>query len=478
MDLTPVQFFLTFLVTVNSLGFHGFHFKGLEEPKWIGTRNIGEKWIEQPIDHFNHRDNRTWKMRYFEEDKYFNNSGPIFVMLGGEWTISPGYLQTGLMHSLAEQHGALMFYTEHRYYGKSRPTKDMSSSHLQYLSVDQALADVAYLMKQVKNERNIEKSKVIVFGGSYAGNMAAWIRIKYPHLIQGAVASSAPVRAKADFPEYYQVVTKSLKKYNEACSETINTALEQIKQLLLSEGGQEEIKKAFNFCSTVNATSEKDTSFFMNYLAEVFAGTVQYNKVNHTSNTSGISKVCDRMMNATDGKEYQRLARLTQKGSSCKNITYWDFVNEMRNTTWDTNSASRVWYHQTCVEFGYYQTSYSKDSSAFGNSFNLDFFVDMCSDIFGEYHDKDLVDYGVNRTNIEYGGKFPDVTNVIFVNGDIDPWHALSVLEDLNESSPAIFISGSSHCQDLKEDEVSDIPALTDARKQIRNIISKWLSST
>jgi len=43
-----------------------------------------------------------------------------------------------------------------------------------------------------------------------------------------------------------------------------------------------------------------------------------------------------------------------------------------------------------------------------------------------------------------YGGRLPDLKNVIFTNGDIDPWHALSVLEDLNASSPAIVIKGSS----------------------------------
>ena len=41
-----------------------------------------------------------------------------------------------------------------------------------------------------------------------------------------------------------------------------------------------------------------------------------------------------------------------------------------------------------------------------------------------------------------YGGKLPDVKNVLFVNGNVDPWHVLSVLEDLNESSPSILIDG------------------------------------
>lgn len=61
--------------------------------------------------------------RYFDEEKYFNASGPIFIMLGGEWAISPGALQSGLMHDLGKEHGALMFYTEHRYYGISKPTQ-------------------------------------------------------------------------------------------------------------------------------------------------------------------------------------------------------------------------------------------------------------------------------------------------------------------------------------------------------------------
>jgi len=41
-----------------------------------------------------------------------------------------------------------------------------------------------------------------------------------------------------------------------------------------------------------------------------------------------------------------------------------------------------------------------------------------------------------------YGGQLPDIQNVIFTNGDIDPWHRLSVLRDLNAFSSAIVIKG------------------------------------
>lgn len=45
-------------------------------------------------------------------------------MIGGEWQIGPGHILPGqLVFDMAKESNGLLIYTEHRYYGKTRPTK-------------------------------------------------------------------------------------------------------------------------------------------------------------------------------------------------------------------------------------------------------------------------------------------------------------------------------------------------------------------
>jgi pimeloyl-ACP methyl ester carboxylesterase len=89
---------------------------------------------------------------------------------------------TGLMWENAEHFGALLIFAEHRYYGKSLPFGQDTRKHMRWLSAEQALADYAVLIHNFKAENSLDSSPVIGFGGSYGGMLAAWARLKYPHV--------------------------------------------------------------------------------------------------------------------------------------------------------------------------------------------------------------------------------------------------------------------------------------------------------
>ena len=86
---------------------------------------------------------------------------------------------TGLMWESAPDFGAMLVFAEHRYYGKSKPfaQKDIRKN-LHFLTSEQAMADFAGLIREIKEKKNATKSAVIGFGGSYGGMIGSWFRMK------------------------------------------------------------------------------------------------------------------------------------------------------------------------------------------------------------------------------------------------------------------------------------------------------------
>lgn len=62
-------------------------------------------------------------MRYFSNNEHYAPGGPLFIYLGGEWEISYGWVMGGHMYDMAKEMNGHIFYTEHRYYGRSYPTR-------------------------------------------------------------------------------------------------------------------------------------------------------------------------------------------------------------------------------------------------------------------------------------------------------------------------------------------------------------------
>ena len=156
----------------------------------------------------------------------------------------------------------------------------MGVKNLVYLSSEQALADLAQFVSEMNVQHNLTQAKWISFGGSYPGSLAAWFRLKYPHLVHGSVSTSGPLLAKIDFFEYLEVVSFALDSTNAKCKPNIQDGLAKAKLLTDHRVGWNMITKMFKLCKPFDGTNEFDVSNFFQMIIGNFEDVVQYNKDN------------------------------------------------------------------------------------------------------------------------------------------------------------------------------------------------------
>lgn len=241
---------------------------------------------------------------------------------------------------------------------------------------------------------------------------------------------------------------------------------------------------ARRLCDPVEKSIENplDISNLFEALASNFAGVVQYNKDYSPHASVTIDVVCDVMMNQTFGAPVARLAEvnrilLVQQGEKCLDYKYDKMIEDMKNTSWTSKASDgmRQWTYQTCTEFGFYQTCDNRTVSIFGKRFDVDFFIRMCTDVYGPQFTADLVEKSIRSTNTYYGELHAKSTNVIYVHGSIDPWHALGLTHSRDAQMPTIYIQGTAHCANMYEPQKNDFPQLKEARIEINKFIDNLI---
>lgn len=459
-----------------------FHSKGGLLKSATSCDNVTEAWFSGAIiDNFAPiekqqkwygKGQRYWVNRQF----WGGNNYPIFVFIGGEGEEKCTRLTASMyMYQLAQEHRAMLVNVEHRFYGQSMPTPDSSTENLSYLSSTQALADLARIIGYIKNEYDTQKSRIITVGGSYPGNLAAWFRLKYPSVTHASIASSAPMLAQTNFPEYMDVVGQALIHFSgQKCFDAFTLAAEIVNSYILQgfgSAGMNKIEQDFETCSPIK--TDDDVAILLSDLMGNVQGTIQYN--NEHNGVMNVTNICQTMTSTDDAygnfvalqKQYR-----TANGQTCEDANWADTVQYLSVT-----GASRSWTYQTCNEFGYYQTTDSINQPFKSwKSLNLDFYRKMCSVAFNGWKS----DPQVGWINQMYGDIHIDGTNIVFPSGTIDPWHALGVSNTTaalpEESERKIYIEGTAHCNDLYAPANSDPQSLTDARQIIANQVKAWLA--
>uniref|UniRef100_G3U8U4 Serine protease 16 n=1 Tax=Loxodonta africana TaxID=9785 RepID=G3U8U4_LOXAF len=442
--------------------------------------------FQQKLDHFSKNSSQLWPQRYFINDVFYKPGGPVFLMTGGAWTACESWISINRTWvTYAERLGALFLLLEHRFYGHSQPTGDLSTASLHYLSSRQALADIVNFRTKIAKKMGLTKNKWVAFGCSYGGSLAVWSRIKHPELFAAAVGSSAPIQAKANFYEYLEVVQRSLATHNSKCFQTVKEVFDQVVRMLKLRKYYSKLENDFMLCKPLIFYSTMDQAFFLEHLMFPFKSAVQHNK--SEKNYEGgvgvyisMEELCDMMANTSLGSPYHRYIRIIhlifKHGDlPCFATNYREKLEAVLDSSIDHHNptAIRQFFYQSCTEFGFFQTTDSKNQPFTG--LPLSYFLQQCSDFFGPKFNYDSLNTGVLSTNAYYGGFNVTGSKIIFPNGSFDPWHPLGITKDISKDLPAVFIKGGVHCADMYEQRDIDSAELIQAREKIFQILQKWL---
>ncbi|MED6206018.1 hypothetical protein PIB30_023086 [Stylosanthes scabra] len=383
-------------------------------------------YYTQRLDHFNYNPESyiNFQQRYmisFKNCGGAKSGAPIFAWHGAEQSLDQEFNAAGFPKDNAPHFNALLVYIEHRYYGESIPFGSYkeamrNASTRGYFNSAQALADYAAILLHIKKTLNAHNSPIIVFGGSYGGMLAAWFRLKYPHIALGALASSAPLLyfdGVAPKHGYYYVET------SESCYRTIRKSWYKIDEITKKPHGLSILSKRFRSCEKL-----RKVEVLKDYLESMYSMAAQYNIPISVESLCG---VIDKAAKKTDinGQIFEAVAAVyipktnNHGNSSCYDINTFDDPNEQFQDELE-------WNWQTCSEM-VMPVGVNEDDSMFQpHSFSMKDFINSCKKKYGiipqPHWDMKLV-----------FKRF--ASNIIFSNGLKDPYSSAGVaLLGRNES--------------------------------------------
>eukprot|EP00039_Didymoeca_costata_P018921 m.335520 g.335520 ORF g.335520 m.335520 type:complete len:495 (-) comp17619_c0_seq1:59-1543(-) len=456
------------------------HFLFEEKHQTSSLTLASPRYLEQNQDNFDGTNTNTWLQAYYVNDTFWQpgSDAPVFLCVGGEGPPLDGSVVVASPHcNIAVEYlsetKAIMFAVEHRYYGchnmSACPVKSFNgTSSLHYLSSRQALADLANFHDFATKKYGLtEKNKWISFGGSYPGMLAGWFRLKYPHLVHGSIASSAPVQAKLDMQGYNNVVAQAYTVFDnnvggsQECHDAIATGHATIGKNFQTSQGRTELSKLFGETPEFYADKNNQADFAGNGVAYFPA---QGNDPSCTQPACNIKMICEIMTNSSIGDPINRLAMLR------KIQQLW-----IPSDVYSVDEEPDYWGYQTCTEFGFYQTCEVGTQCFFTQGLiSLESQMSFCGLEFSIPSSK--VAQNINLTNDVYGGDKPAGTCLLYPNGEVDPWHSLSILKSPSPGIGVLMVAGASHHAWTHPSLPTDQDSVNQARETIRGNVSLFLS--
>eukprot|EP00547_Thalassionema_nitzschioides_P004027 CAMPEP_0194206434 /NCGR_PEP_ID=MMETSP0156-20130528/5473_1 /TAXON_ID=33649 /ORGANISM="Thalassionema nitzschioides, Strain L26-B" /LENGTH=518 /DNA_ID=CAMNT_0038932961 /DNA_START=145 /DNA_END=1701 /DNA_ORIENTATION=- len=480
-------------VTARTAIFGGDHF--IPSHSLGMTQHCQERYFSQRINHFGGPpQGGTFQQRYFVHDDHYTPGGPMFFYLGNEADVTLYVNATGLMWEHSSDFGALIVFAEHRYYGKS---KVLNNTELQYLSVEQALMDYVTLVDFLKKSYAFDRERdaVIGFGGSYGGMLASWARFKYPNVWDGVIAASAPILSFEfdDFEYDYDFFAQGL-TYDVTTAAGVGSRFceANLRQLFASDNNDNnrlenislaQIRSSFGICSDDNTTDDNlrgtVTGWVNEALSYMAMGNFPYPS-SYILNGKGelpafpIRVACEYLGEdflASETKWLEGLASFAGVYYNYTKTLSCNILSEPVNK--EAQIVGALWDYQYCSQiFQVFSERTSSKDMFSNNPWNGDNVAEDCYERHGFYPDRYHfpLAYGSPHDWIHTG-----VSNIVWSQGEYDPWKGGGVVENLTESLRTVVIAEAAHHLDLFFSHPNDTNAVIEARLIELNEIKKWI---
>lgn len=380
----------------------------------------------------------------------------------------------------------MVVFAEHRYYGATMPFGSSTyskPSNLQWLSSEQALADYAALVESLKVNVTGD-CPFVAFGGSYGGMLTAWARMKYPGTFAGGIAASAPIwqfTGLVDPRQYMSIITRDFHDANANASAGIAASWGIMESLASTPSGLSTLNSIFSPCQPL-ATPDDVTGTLFQWISNAlgfmamadypypasFLGPMPGSPINVSASyfTGSPADMGDKAL------------LLALRG--VMNVFYNSSGQEP--TCFNTGSLNppglRVpgWNYQSCTEMVMPIGQYGPPSDMFWPApWNLTQDVQGCQEAYG-------ITPRPGYVAVHYGGKhLAQYSNIVFTNGDLDPWKGGGVTYNVTGGPEAgviaYVIKGGAHHLDLRSPNPLDPPSVIEARNIERAHIRKWIAN-
>ena len=441
------------------------------------------KYFEQSIDHNDYRSNNlgTFKQRYLiNSDSYKGENYPILFYTGNEGDITLFASNTGLMWEYAVDFGALIIFAEHRYYGESLPFGSESfanNSVIAFFTAEQALEDYVILISYLKATVAGSSSPVVAFGGSYGGMLAAWIRMKYPAIVVGAYAASAPIwqfTSLTPCETFSSIVTRTYNGTNTNCPTNIRNSWKAIRNLF-ENGKLQKISTLFHLCEEIK--TEDDMNSLIDTLSDVWSSMAMVNYPYPTNFLADlpawpVNYTCNRILNKSPVDDDALLMLISEAVQVFTNYTKTVKCFNVSNDGGSSSLGINGWNYQSCTQMVMPMCTDGDTDMFEKKNWDFDKITASCMKTF---HVVPREYWAVHS----FGGKniANSASNIYFTNGHLDPWSGGGVLTSLSDTLRAYMISDGAHHVDLRGSHPEDTAPIKKARLIGLAEITTWLGS-